>query len=307
VNEKPTILFVDDEERIVRSLRLLFRDTYNVLTTTIGQDALHIVNSQTVHVIVSDQRMPNMTGVELLRKVKVKSPKTMRILLTGYSDKEAVIGSINDGEIFRYINKPWNTEDIRSTIAKAAEIAINSEDEFEVTVNSRKIILVLDEDPDVASFVQELVSHEFGDIYSVEWATSFESAVDILSRGNVAVVVTELSLTGDDVEVFITSLKHHAPSIVTIVTSAHHDTNVLVTLINEGQIYRFLPKPLRHGMLAMALNGAFRRYRAINSRPALLNRHVAEEPRYAHKDASLTGRIMGLFRNINRSHITSTP
>lgn len=227
MNEKATILFVDDEERILRSLRMLFRDTYNVITTSEGQDALRIVTGQTVHVIISDQRMPIMSGVELLKKVKVASPKTMRVLLTGYSDKEAVIGSINDGEIFRYINKPWNINDIRMTIAKAAEIAVDFKDtSSEVTVK-RKIVLVLDEDPDVASFIQELVTNEFGDMYGIEWATSFESAVDILSCGNVAVVVTELNLTGDDVEIFITSLKRYAPSIVTIVTSFHQDINIV--------------------------------------------------------------------------------
>lgn len=112
MNEKPTLMFVDDEERILRSLKMMFRNKYEVLTTTTGQEALQMMRQIKVHVLVSDQRMPAMLGVELLRQAKTVSPKTIRMLLTGYADKEAVIGSINEGEIFRYISKPWKSDDI---------------------------------------------------------------------------------------------------------------------------------------------------------------------------------------------------
>ena len=125
---RPTVLFVDDEERILRSLRMLFHKDYEVKTTTDGHEALAMVRGTKVHVLVSDQRMPIMPGVELLRLVKEASPNTMRLLLTGYSDLEAIVGSINEGEIFRYIAKPWSTEEIKGTVAKAAEIALSLEE-----------------------------------------------------------------------------------------------------------------------------------------------------------------------------------
>ncbi|HKJ73854.1 MAG TPA: response regulator, partial [Alphaproteobacteria bacterium] len=88
---KATVLFVDDEERILRSLKMLFRGRYDVLTASSGEEALALVRTRHVHVIVSDQRMPGMLGAALLAQVKVASPTTMRLLLTGYSDLTATI------------------------------------------------------------------------------------------------------------------------------------------------------------------------------------------------------------------------
>jgi CheY-like chemotaxis protein len=107
MGEKPTVIFIDDEERVVRALSIMCRAYYNVIATTSPNEALDALRKQRVHVLVSDQRMPDVTGVELLRQARAISPSTMRILLTGYSDLAAIVGSINDGEIFRFINKPW--------------------------------------------------------------------------------------------------------------------------------------------------------------------------------------------------------
>src|SRR5688572_27562186 len=94
------VLFVDDEPRILTTMRMLFRKNYEVFTAEGGQKALELLKSQPVDVIVSDQRMPGMTGIEMLRQARELNPNAMRILLTGYSDLNAIIGSINEGEIF---------------------------------------------------------------------------------------------------------------------------------------------------------------------------------------------------------------
>ena len=99
------VLFVDDEERIVSLLRTIFRQSYEVHTATSGAQALEIIASTHIHVIVSDQRMPGMLGIDLLSRVRQLSPNTMRVLLTGYSDLAAIVGSVNDGEVHRP-NKP---------------------------------------------------------------------------------------------------------------------------------------------------------------------------------------------------------
>jgi len=107
VEEKPKILLVDDEVRILRSLGLLLRMQYQVFATSDGNEALDILAREHIHVLISDQRMPIMTGTELLSRARKVSPKTVRILLTGYADAAAVEDSVNEAEIFRYINKPW--------------------------------------------------------------------------------------------------------------------------------------------------------------------------------------------------------
>ncbi len=120
---KAKILLVDDEERILRTLGMLLKMQYQVFATTDGFEALQILKREKIHLIVSDQRMPVMTGTQLLRQARTLSPNTMRILLTGYADVDAAVDAVNEGEIFRYINKPWGPKELRDVIADAVEIA----------------------------------------------------------------------------------------------------------------------------------------------------------------------------------------
>lgn len=119
VESKAKILFVDDEPRILVALKALFRSRYQVFTANSGADAVALMESEDLDVIVSDQRMPEMTGVEVLRTARERRPRAIRVLLTGYSDLSAILGAINDGEIFRFINKPWSNNELRDTIAAA--------------------------------------------------------------------------------------------------------------------------------------------------------------------------------------------
>jgi len=121
MNKVYKLLFVDDEVRVLRSLKSLFRRDYEVLVANSGQKALEILATDQIDVIVSDQRMPNMTGNELLALVNQRFPQVMRILLTGYVDKEAIIKTINEGEIYRYIHKPWDNNEIRAIVKQAAD------------------------------------------------------------------------------------------------------------------------------------------------------------------------------------------
>jgi len=117
--EKFTILYVDDEENNLFSFKAVFRLKYNVLTAISGDEAMKILNEKDVQIIITDQRMPEMTGVEFLEKVLEKYPDPMRILLTGYADMNAVIEAVNKGKIFHYLNKPWNEQELDDTIQKA--------------------------------------------------------------------------------------------------------------------------------------------------------------------------------------------
>ena len=111
-----TILCVDDEVDNVEALERLFRKKYNVLKATSGKEALTLIKDQPVSLIISDQRMPQMTGVQFLEKSLKTHPDTMRILLTGYTDIDSVIAAINSGQVYRYINKPWDPIDLGKTV-----------------------------------------------------------------------------------------------------------------------------------------------------------------------------------------------
>ena len=120
-NTNTTILFVDDEERILRSLkRGLIDEPYNLLFAGSGKKALDIMEKNEVHVIVTDMRMPEMTGLELLRIVKEKYPDVVRLVLSGYTQVTTLLTAINQGEIFRFITKPWKLEDEFISVIKQA-------------------------------------------------------------------------------------------------------------------------------------------------------------------------------------------
>lgn len=119
--DKITILYVDDEENNLFSFKATFRIRYQVLVAISGEEALKILATKKVHVIITDQRMPEMTGVDFLEKVLEKFPDPMRILLTGYADMNAVVDAVNKGKIFHYLAKPWNEEELDMTIKRAYE------------------------------------------------------------------------------------------------------------------------------------------------------------------------------------------
>ncbi len=120
-NVKHTVLVVDDELDNVEALERIFRKKYLVLKATDGMEALKILKKKKVAVIISDQRMPQMTGVEFLTKSLQTHPNAIRILLTGYSDIESVIDAINSGQIYRYITKPWDSVDLLNTVNRGVE------------------------------------------------------------------------------------------------------------------------------------------------------------------------------------------
>lgn len=114
------LLLVDDEENILKSLmRLLRRDGYTILRAQSGEEALRILAEHTVQVVLSDQRMPNMIGSELLGRVKALYPDTVRLMLSGYTDLESVTDAINRGAIYRFLTKPWDDELLRQNVAEA--------------------------------------------------------------------------------------------------------------------------------------------------------------------------------------------
>lgn len=117
------ILFIDDEVNILRAIARVFLDeAYEVITASSGEEALEILSRHSpVQVVVSDFRMPRMNGVELLRTIRKQWPDVVRLVISGYADTAAIVSAINDGQIYRFIPKPWNDTDLRMAIAAAVE------------------------------------------------------------------------------------------------------------------------------------------------------------------------------------------
>jgi signal transduction histidine kinase len=163
-----TLLVVDDEVDVLESLRHLFHRSYRVLTASGGDQALELMNKNDVHIILSDQRMPGMSGDVFLSQARRLKPDAIRILFTGYADIQAVINAVNEGNIFRYILKPWDAGELEGVIRQAAE-------QYELLADRKRLIAELqaanvqltvanqelEEAGQLKSSFIEVASHEF--------------------------------------------------------------------------------------------------------------------------------------------------
>ena len=120
--EKFPILYVDDEQHNLTSFAATFRKDYKIHTAINGNDAIEIMRKNVIKLVITDQRMPEMTGIQLLEKLSPEFPDTIRMILTGFSDIEVIIEAINTGRVFRYITKPWDENELRMTIENAKQL-----------------------------------------------------------------------------------------------------------------------------------------------------------------------------------------
>jgi serine/threonine-protein kinase len=274
---KARILFVDDEERILSALKLLFKTLYEVHVTTDAAEALEMLKSQHFHLLVSDQRMPNMNGTELLSKAKMVSPNTVRILLTGYSDLAAIIGSINEGEVYRFANKPWNTTEIRSLLADAVAIGIALEDAPPPTVGTSlpdEAVLIVDDDREVYLAAKDL----FGSSYRILYAPDLLSALDVLRDESVAVLVADIEGGQQNNRTLFKMLKREHPQILTIAMTGASDSDLVIELINQAQLFRFLNKPVKLGTLQQHVAAAMVQFQRYKMQPKLLMAQKVAKP-----------------------------
>jgi len=117
---KHTVMLVDDEQHVLTALsRVLKKEDYNLVTAESGAEALARIATQHADVVVTDQQMPGMTGIELLRQMKTKYPDTIRMVLTGHADVRLAVAAINEGEVYRFITKPAQVEELRLAIRHA--------------------------------------------------------------------------------------------------------------------------------------------------------------------------------------------
>lgn len=307
------ILFVDDEQRVLTSMRAMFRRDYTVFLANSGAEALEVLEKEHVDVIVSDQRMPGMTGVEVLKAFKDNAPGAMRILLTGYADQEAIAASINDGEVFRYLTKPCPPELLKETIGLAVDAAAASRPASATTPAERvgeipedllgsaealldevleepilteevapapKVVdgkdvelLLLSNDPQLTKSLQRALNRSHV-LHAVE---RIDDAVQVLERQPVGVLITDIAINADEVQALTNQLKLHVPELVTIVASDHSDAHRLIELINGGQVFRFLLKPIKAKQTSIWIESAIGKHVELLRNPDLLARHVVVE------------------------------
>lgn len=281
-SSKPKILFVDDEERILNTMRALFRNKYEVFTCTDGNEALNLLRLHNFELIVSDQRMPIMKGVELLRQAKLIAPNTVRILLTGFSDLADLIGSINDGEIFRFVSKPWVNEELQQIVADGVNVGIAlAAEAFHSTTQelpayeepkSKDGIVIINGDSTMYALVTGLLPT--CQVYS---AKNHAEALEFMTENEIAIVVSSMDGDHKADTAFFAMLKREHPQITSIIIAPSGDSEALVSLINHARVFRYMFKPLKSGLLNVYLNSALNEYTKFKASPSLLKQQKPQE------------------------------
>ena len=286
---RPRVLCVDDEPSVLRSLNWLLRSRFDVASATGGSEGLELVRNSEFDVVISDQRMPGMTGTEFLERVKETSPNTMRLLLTGYSEYTDVLRSVNDSEVFRFINKPWDNQHLIETVSYAAAVArevplqrplspsaTNDTDTDMLRGGHTEAVLLMDEDP----AIEQQLRTALGDDMLMLWARNHSEAVSLLQRYKVAVIVADTrSGTGSTLDL-IRTVKRSSPNIVAMVYTTERDSSTISRLINEGQIFRFIGKPAGPGYVSRMVGSALKKHRELMAQPMSIARHAVERPRH---------------------------
>ncbi len=320
-NLKPRLLFVDDEPRVLVALKSIFRTDYEVKTTTSGAEALSILDEWPAEVIVSDQRMPTMTGVQLLKQASEVRPQTTRVLLTGYSDLDAVMSSVNDSEIFRFVTKPWQRPQIRGTIEAAVRLAREAQQQPRLTppplppednegladasavapvqvaqadANANQAgVLILDPDPSERAYLLQMLDGG----RPVFAAATLDEALHLLDSENIGTVIAESLIDGELVTSLLNGLRQVRHDLVCVVLTRQPDAQHIIDLINYGQVYRVLRKPLNPGLLRGTVNMAAWRHDMLQQRPDQARRISLELPALPaeRKNAGMLAKIRQFF------------
>jgi serine/threonine-protein kinase len=288
-DDRLKVLFVDDDERILNALRALFRQQFHVFTADNGAAALDLVQKNGIQIVVSDQRMPGMTGAELLRQVRANAPKTVRLLLTGYSDLAALVGSVNDGEIFRFVKKPWDNDEIRETLAEAAAVAAKlagvkpakapapakpQAPAKAAPPAAPETLLVIDAGEGLAKGLQRLLAASA----NVKQVTTAADAAKFLQQNEVAAIVADLAAGKEALVKLFKLLKQKRPEILSILVSDDPDAELVAELVNEAKIHRFLEKPVNGQELRDHVAEALRRYAEFKEAKSGLAKDVGALP-----------------------------
>ncbi len=272
------ILLVDDEPLILSSMRDLLEVDYVVHTAEDGQKALEILSKNPIKVLISDERMPQMRGHQLLKRAKQVSPNTIRILLTGYADLESVMNSVNAGEIFRYLNKPCRNDALLNVVRLGVQIYDRlaslkpvtpantaSKDDLKPDLSLPKYdVLFVGFTPDDIARLQLRLSKQFTIRTTLTAADALKMITEILP----AIVVSELRLDDYEGLDFLKSVVTEHPQLVIIVLTDTVDVSLITQAVNELNVFRYLPKSATQADLERALLDAATKSRIYRAQPS---------------------------------------
>jgi response regulator RpfG family c-di-GMP phosphodiesterase len=235
-----------------------------------------------------------MSGAELLAQARQIAPDTLRILLTGYSDLDAAVEALNSGGIFRYLTKPWDQQEMAFTLRQAAQIAARQLQAPKVSAaipQAALNVLMLDEDAPTLGVVAEFC---VAGGHRLLRAASLSEAVALLNSQPIDLLVSDLQVAGEDTAPLLKSLAQAHPRLLSLVVTPFCDTQALLKLINEAQIFRYLPKPIRRGLFDKGLQAAAEQAQLWRAQPAQVVTRLAQQPR-EEREREKVGSLLGML------------
>lgn len=265
---RPKVLCVDDEPALLRSLRWLLRSEFEVVVSSDPVQALTLLDADCFDVVVSDQRMPGMTGTEFLHKAMRKAPQTTRLLLTGYADFSAVVAALNDGNVFRYINKPWDNAKLIHAVQEGARLSRMNRPEWgdfqdtpvqtqtDRSTGHEEVLLVHAD----ASLKRSCTTACNG-MAQLLVADDPADALTLLAQRDIAVVMVCPRPEAGSLMPLVQAFRRCKPRLAVAVCSDRQDIATLQTMINDNLIHHFVALPAEVDRLRQCVAAALQRHR----------------------------------------------
>ncbi len=277
------ILLVDDEPLMLNSLKGLLEFDYKVHTATSGFVALEILRQHPIKVVISDERMPEMPGHELLRQVKSISPNTIRVLLTGYADLDSVMKSVNSGEVFRYLNKPCRPDTLRNIVSLGVQIydRMSSLQKVAAIAAPQAVVNKNIATPDAPKTLPSVLfigyqaeevlqlTAKLRDNFLISAADTIDDAMNILTKKPISVIVSELQLGEYDGLDFLQVVREEQPQAVIIVLTDTADVKMIARAVNELQVFKYLTKPTSEAQIEQVLTDATMKSELYQQKPEM--------------------------------------
>jgi response regulator RpfG family c-di-GMP phosphodiesterase len=286
---KHTLLVVDDEPDVCDSVHDLLRKEFNVLKAKSATDGLKLMETHEVHIIMTDQRMPQVSGVEMLTKVRAGHPRAVRMLFTGYADLESIIAAINQGHIFKFLKKPWQPDELEAAVRMAAdeyERLVDQADEMKVLEQeierlwqrvasleteavrnsgnlcqppAKHTLLVVDDEPNVCDSVHDLLRKEFRVLKAKSAAEGFK----LMETEEVHIIMTDQRMPQVTGVELLSKIRAGHPQAVRMLFTGYADLESVIAAINQGHIFQFLKKPWQPEELESAVRQAANEYNRL--------------------------------------------
>jgi len=265
-----SILIVDDEKNILNSLRrVLMDENYHIVTAQSGEQGLLMLKNHDIDLVVSDQNMSGMSGLEFLKKAKLKYPHIASIMLTAQADMEAVKKAVNEVGAYKFILKPWNEDDFKISVRRALELqeltmerdsllekiktqevlfkelerkhpGITRTGEDEDAGRNMQSILIVDDEKSILKAVTRML---MDDDYQLHTALSGQEGLAKLKKHKADLVISDQKMPGMTGLEFLRHVKAEYPDTLTIMLTAYADIETAIDAINEAGIYKFILKP----------------------------------------------------------------